>query len=89
MGRKVHPYGFRLKVIRDWKSRWFAEGQEYADLLNEDREIRDLIFSHMRLRSRDGPQFPVLKLNVSLPSRCQSSSGHHVLVWSSDAKVKT
>jgi len=43
LGRKVHPYGFRLKVIRDWKARWYAEGQEYADLLGEDLKIRDLI----------------------------------------------
>jgi len=43
LGRKVHPYGFRLKVIRDWKARWYAEGQEYADLLGEDLRIRDLI----------------------------------------------
>ena len=43
MGRKVHPYGFRLKVIRDWKARWYAEGKEYADLLGEDVEIRQLI----------------------------------------------
>ncbi|HIE38429.1 MAG TPA: 30S ribosomal protein S3 [Anaerolineales bacterium] len=43
MGRKVHPYGFRLKVIRDWQARWYAEGQEYSDLLHEDLEIRDLI----------------------------------------------
>ncbi|MGC9356712.1 MAG: 30S ribosomal protein S3 [Anaerolineae bacterium] len=54
MGRKVHPYGFRLKVIRDWKSRWYAEGQTYVDLLEEDRKIRDLIYSEMRKRSRDG-----------------------------------
>jgi len=43
LGRKVHPYGFRLKVIRDWKARWYAEGKEYADLLGEDVEIRQLI----------------------------------------------
>ncbi len=43
MGRKVHPYGFRIGVIRDWKSRWFAEGEEYADLLHEDLDIRDHI----------------------------------------------
>ena len=54
MGRKVHPYGFRLKVIRDWKSRWFAEGREYSDLLQEDREIRNLVYTSMRERSRDG-----------------------------------
>lgn len=40
MGRKVHPYGFRLGVIRDWRARWYAEGAEYADLLHEDFQIR-------------------------------------------------
>ena len=43
MGRKVHPTGFRLKVIKDWDARWFAEGQEYADLLHEDLAIRNHI----------------------------------------------
>ncbi len=54
MGRKVHPYGFRLKVIRDWKSRWFAQGREYSDLLKEDQDIRKLVYESMRERSRDG-----------------------------------
>lgn len=40
MGRKVHPYGFRLGVIRDWKARWYAEGDDYANLLHEDLKIR-------------------------------------------------
>ncbi|OQY22573.1 MAG: 30S ribosomal protein S3 [Chloroflexi bacterium] len=43
MGRKVHPYGFRLGVIRDWKARWYAEGEDYANLLHEDLKIRRLI----------------------------------------------
>jgi small subunit ribosomal protein S3 len=43
LGRKVHPYGFRLKIIRDWKARWYAEGEQYADLLGEDLKIRRLI----------------------------------------------
>ncbi|MBN1203204.1 MAG: 30S ribosomal protein S3 [Anaerolineae bacterium] len=40
MGRKIHPIGFRLKVNRDWSARWFAEGERYRDLLQEDFEIR-------------------------------------------------
>jgi small subunit ribosomal protein S3 len=40
LGHKVHPYGLRLGVIRDWRARWYAEGQEYADLLHEDFKIR-------------------------------------------------
>jgi small subunit ribosomal protein S3 len=47
LGRKVHPYGFRLGVIRDWKSRWYAEGDEYADLLHEDIKIRRFIRHEM------------------------------------------
>jgi len=43
MGRKVHPIGFRLKVIRNWDARWYAEGEEYVKHLQEDLEIRDLI----------------------------------------------
>jgi small subunit ribosomal protein S3 len=43
LGRKVHPYGFRLTVIRDWKARWYAEGSKYAELLDEDLAIREHI----------------------------------------------
>lgn len=48
MGRKVHPYGFRLKVIRDWRSNWFAEGEEYAELLHEDLAIRELVYNQLQ-----------------------------------------
>ncbi|MFQ6057776.1 MAG: 30S ribosomal protein S3 [Anaerolineae bacterium] len=48
MGRKVHPYGFRIGIIRDWRARWYAEGKEYADLLAEDIKIRNLIREEMR-----------------------------------------
>ena len=48
MGRKVHPYGFRLGVIRDWKARWYAEGDDYANLLHEDLRIRQFVDSNLR-----------------------------------------
>ena len=47
MGRKVHPLGFRLGIIKDWQARWFATGEEYADLLQEDLDIRQLIRDEM------------------------------------------
>lgn len=47
MGRKVHPLGFRLKTIRDWNARWYAEGTRYRELLNEDRKIRDFIMRNL------------------------------------------
>lgn len=39
MGQKVHPYGFRLGVINNWKSRWIAD-KEYPELVQEDIRIR-------------------------------------------------
>ena len=47
MGRKVHPYGFRIGIIKGWKAKWYAEGQKYAELLHEDFAIRRLIRSEM------------------------------------------
>ncbi|MBO30956.1 MAG: 30S ribosomal protein S3 [Acidimicrobiaceae bacterium] len=47
MGQKVNPYGFRLGVTTDWKSRWFATRQEYADNLIEDWEIRDYLLTEL------------------------------------------
>ena len=43
MGQKVNPYGFRLGITTDWKSRWFAEDAEYRDQLIEDWKIRDYL----------------------------------------------
>lgn len=40
MGRKVNPVGYRLVVTRRWEGRWFAEGKEYRENLNQDFEIR-------------------------------------------------
>jgi len=47
LGRKVHPIGFRLGIIRDWDARWYAEGEEYRELLHEDLKIRDHIHTEM------------------------------------------
>jgi len=43
LGRKVNPVGFRLGMVEDHRSRWFAEGDEYTKLLVEDRAIRQLV----------------------------------------------
>lgn len=39
MGQKIHPIGFRIGVIRDWESRWYAD-KEFPALLIEDAKIR-------------------------------------------------
>lgn len=40
MGQKVNPIGFRVGVIRDWESRWFANKDNYSKFLHEDIKIR-------------------------------------------------
>ena len=47
MGQKVNPYGFRLGITTDWKSRWFASRQEYADNIIEDWKIREYIMADL------------------------------------------
>ncbi|MDO4543618.1 MAG: 30S ribosomal protein S3 [Clostridia bacterium] len=43
MGQKVNPNGFRVGVIRDWNTRWYAQKKDFADFLVEDRKIRDFV----------------------------------------------
>lgn len=42
MGQKIHPYGLRLGIVTDWKSRWYSE-KEYATHVVEDAKIRDYL----------------------------------------------
>jgi small subunit ribosomal protein S3 len=50
MGRKVHPIGFRLGIIKDWEARWFAPKGKYAEQLQQDFTIRRII-AHEATRS--------------------------------------
>ena len=43
MGRKVHPIGYRLCVTKGWEGRWYADGKEYRENLQQDFEIRRLV----------------------------------------------
>ncbi len=42
MGQKIHPYGLRLGIIKDWESRWFAS-KNFSDLLVEDFKLRKFL----------------------------------------------
>ncbi len=46
MGQKIHPYGLRLGIITDWKSRWYSE-KDYALLVNEDNRIRKYLLGEL------------------------------------------
>jgi small subunit ribosomal protein S3 len=47
LGHKVHPVGFRLGIVKDWDTHWFAE-KDYTRLLHEDIELRRQIQSDLR-----------------------------------------
>jgi small subunit ribosomal protein S3 len=47
MGQKTHPRGFRLGIIKPWRSRWYAERGKFAGLIREDEQIRKYL--HRRL----------------------------------------
>jgi len=46
VGQKIHPYGFRLGVTKDWKAKWFAE-KGFSALLVEDRKIREFVHKNL------------------------------------------
>ncbi len=46
MGQKINPYGFRLGITTDWKSRWFST-KEYRQYLTEDWKIRDYLTAQL------------------------------------------
>lgn len=43
MGQKVNPIGFRLGITRTWSSRWYADSNKYAQLVQEDVRIRKYV----------------------------------------------
>jgi small subunit ribosomal protein S3 len=43
MGQKINPIGFRLSVLRNWTSRWYANTKNFPVMLNEDIKVRDFL----------------------------------------------
>ena len=69
MGRKVHPIGFRLGIIKDWEARWFAPRGRYAALLQQDFAIRKLI-------KREAPKAAISRVEID-----RSPSQLAVTIW--------
>ncbi len=83
MGQKVHPTSFRIGTIYEWRSQWYSE-KKYAELLAEDRRIRDFIdttlSSAMISRidiERDANQLSV-KLHTAKPGLVIGPGGQHI-----------
>ena len=71
MGQKTHPYGFRLGIVTDWKSRWYSD-KDYTALANEDYQIRAyLALSGPATRGRiaAGTNIPVGTVSYVLAQR--------------------
>jgi len=47
VGQKIHPYGFRLGITKDWKAKWYAE-KDFADFILGDVKIREFIFKNLK-----------------------------------------
>jgi small subunit ribosomal protein S3 len=62
MGQKVHPTGFRLGIATDWTSKWYADGKNYAILLNSDLEIRKFLKERLAAAS-------VSRIQIDRPAR--------------------
>ena len=73
MGQKINPIGFRVGTFIPWKSRWFAEGKSYKELLLEDIKIRAQLMQKLKLAGITGveierlPKNMVVTMTVSRP----------------------
>lgn len=62
MGQKVHPNGFRLGIVTDWTSKWYADSKQYADLLNTDLQVRDFLKDRLK-------QASVSRIQIDRPAK--------------------
>lgn len=62
MGQKSNPIGLRLQINRTWDSRWYAEGRDYRQLLEEDLKIRKYIMESL-------PQAAISKVVIERPAK--------------------
>jgi small subunit ribosomal protein S3 len=61
MGQKVHPIGFRLGVVKEHNSLWYATPKHYADYLVTDLEVREYLFKRLKNAS-------VARIKIERPS---------------------
>ena len=62
MGHKSNPIGLRLQINRTWDSRWYAEGKNYASMLEEDLKMRKFIMDTL-------PQAAISKVVIERPAK--------------------
>ncbi len=75
MGQKVHPYGFRLGVIKTWNSKWF-EDKSYAKWLHEDIRIKRAVKEYLQ-----NAEHRRSSRSSAPPTSARSSSSLRVPAW--------
>jgi len=66
MGQKINPNGFRLSVSRNWTSRWYANSNDFANMLKEDVEVRNYLKKKLKNAS-------VSKVLIERPAKTRVS----------------
>ncbi len=83
MGQKVHPGGFRVGIIHDWKSHWYTE-KEFKEFLAEDERIREHIFRKLahaglsRIMIRKDQNNVTIDIHTARPGIVIGKSGSEV-----------
>ena len=62
MGQKVHPTGFRLGIVTDWNSKWYAESKDFPGYLNNDLKVREFLKKKLKHAS-------VSKIQIERPAK--------------------
>ena len=61
MGQKINPFGLRLGINKEWRSKWYVDPREYADTLHEDLLIRRLLSAAPETRNADIAEVEVIR----------------------------
>ena len=83
MGQKTHPTGFRLGIVKDWTSRWYAE-RDFPRLLKEDETIRQYLMRRLshaaisRVEIERKPSKIVVTLHTGRPGVVIGKKGSEV-----------
>jgi small subunit ribosomal protein S3 len=95
MGRKVNPIGMRLKVIRDWDARWYAEGERFVELLHEDLQLRKYVKEQTnkagvsRIEIERQPNVVVINIHTVRPGLIIGRKGEEVKKLRETLQAKT
>jgi small subunit ribosomal protein S3 len=69
VGQKVHPVGMRLGIASDWNSKWYADSQNFAELLEKDLKVRDFLKKKLAHAS-------VSRIQIERPARTAHITVH-------------